>query len=720
MTDSSRKKLIIGLAVMLAGGIVLLATAIHVQAMSTAAQAGTVNWPLVEAALMLTLVEKILFGLAVAATLAAAYFAAKRLDGIITGGQGKPDWKLAFKRLAGVLAKIVTFQPVFRFRPLTSLFHALVGWGFGFYLLVNLLDVLRGYLPGFEIPSTGGNIYRLLADVLSVGVLIGMTFFLVRRFVFRPANLSTREATLLHPKARAGIRRDSAIVGGFILLHVGSRFLGESFLVAAQGHADGWQPAASAVAGLWSGWSPQALVIGQHAAFWLALGLILAFIPYFPYSKHVHLFFAPLNFLLKPERRSIGELSRLNFEDESVSQFGAAKLADLGWEQIMDAYACIMCFRCQEVCPAYGTGKVLSPAALEINKRYALNYGGMSTLPETPLTEFAISEEAIWACTSCGACVDICPVNNEPMRDILDIRRSLVLMENAFPKQLETAFRGMERTFNPWNISPAERMKWAEGLKVPTVEQNPQPDILWWVGCAPATDARAQKTAQAFAKILDAAGVNFAVLGQREQCTGDSARRAGNEYLFNELATTNVTMLNEVKPKRIVTTCPHCLHTLKNEYPAFGGNYEVIHHTQFINELIGSGRLELNPVEQGSGGAGEHITFHDPCYLGRHNKVFAEPREVLEAVQLNLTEMPRHAAKSFCCGAGGAQMWKEEEHGTQNVNKARFAEAKATGAETLAVGCPFCLTMMNDAAKADGGNVQVKDVAEIVAERLKV
>jgi len=719
MTDSSRKKLIIGLAVMLAGGIVLLATAIHVQAMSTVIQAGKVNWPLVEAALMLTLVEKILFGLAVAATLAAAYFAAKRLGGIITGGQGKPDWKLAFKRLAGVLAKIVTFQPVFRFRPLTSLFHALVGWGFGFYLLVNLLDVLRGYLPGFEIPSTGGNIYRLLADVLSVGVLIGMTFFLVRRFVFRPANLSTREATLLHPKARAGIRRDSAIVGGFILLHVGSRFLGESFLVAAQGHADGWQPAASAVAGLWSGWSPQALVIGQHAAFWLALGLILAFIPYFPYSKHVHLFFAPLNFLLKPERRSIGELSRLNFEDESVSQFGAAKLADLGWEQIMDAYACIMCFRCQEVCPAYGTGKVLSPAALEINKRYALNYGGMSTLPETPLTEFAISEEAIWACTSCGACVDICPVNNEPMRDILDIRRALVLMENAFPKQLETAFRGMERTFNPWNISPAERMKWAEGLKVPTVEQNPQPDILWWVGCAPATDARAQKTAQAFAKILDAAGVNFAVLGQREQCTGDSARRAGNEYLFNELATTNVTMLNEVKPKRIVTTCPHCLHTLKNEYPAFGGNYEVIHHTQFINELIGSGRLELNPVEQGSGGAGEHITFHDPCYLGRHNKVFAEPREVLEAVQLNLTEMPRHAAKSFCCGAGGAQMWKEEEHGTQNVNKARFAEAKATGAETLAVGCPFCLTMMNDASKADGGEVQVKDVAELVAERLK-
>ena len=675
---------------------------------------------------MLTLVEKILFGLAVVATLAAAYLAVKRLIGIITGGRGKPDWKLASKRLASVLAKIVTFQPVFRFRPLTSLFHALVGWGFGFYLLVNLLDVMHAYLPGFEIPGIVGNIYRLLADILSVGVLIGMTFFLVRRFVFRPANLSTRESTLLHPKARAGIRRDSAIVGGFILLHVGSRFVGESLTVAAAGKTDGWQPFASAVAGLWSGWSPTALVIGQHVAFWLALGLILAFIPYFPYSKHVHLFFAPLNYLLKPERRSIGELSKLDFENESVAQFGASKLADLGWEQIMDAYACIMCFRCQEVCPAYGTGKVLSPAALEINKRYMLNTVGAelisarsgrpqgSPLPETPLTEFAISEEAVWACTSCGACVDICPVNNEPMRDIFDIRRSLVLMENAFPKQLEAAFRGMERTANPWNIPGADRMKWAEGLRVPTVEQNPQPDILWWVGCAPAIDARAQKTAQAFAKILNAAGVNFAVLGQREQCTGDSARRAGNEYLFNELATANVEILNEVKPKRIVTTCPHCLHTLKNEYPAFGGNYEIIHHTQLINELIATGKLQLSvDSDQLS------VTFHDPCYLGRHNKVFAEPRQVLKEAQLYLTEMPRHADKSFCCGAGGAQMWKEEEHGTTNVNKARFAEAKATGAGTLAVGCPFCMVMLTDAAKADGGEIRVKDVAELVAERLK-
>ncbi len=621
---------------------------------------------------MLTLVEKILFALAVIASLAAAFFAVTRLIGIIISGHGKPDWKLTLNRLPVVLAKVGLFQPVFRFRLLPSLFHAFVGWGFGFYLLVNLVDVLRGYIPGFKIPAVLGNIYRLLADLLSVAVLAGMVFFLVRRFVFRPANLTARQSTLLHPKARSGIRRDSAIVGTFILLHVGARFLGESFALAAGGHADRWQPAAAVVSGLWSGWSPPALVIGQHVAFWLALGLILAFIPYFPYSKHVHLFFAPLNFLLKPQRRSIGELSRLNFEDESVTQFGASILADLGWEQLMDAYACIMCFRCQEVCPAYGTGKVLSPAALEINKRYLLNSvratrsgrpqnaGAIEKglpLPGTPLTEFAISEEAIWACTSCGACVDICPVGNEPMRDILDIRRSLVLMENAFPKQLEAAFRGMERTANPWNISSTERMKWAEGLNVATVAQNPDPEILWWVGCAPATDGRAQKTTQAFAKILNAAGVNFAVLGQHEQCTGDAARRAGNEYLFNELATANVEILNEVKPKRIVTTCPHCLHTLKNEYPAFGGNYEVIHHSQLIKELIGNGRLELNQAEEGgSGGAGVRVTFHDPCYLGRHNQIFDEPRQALAMAELNLVEMPRHAAKSFCCGAGGAQM----------------------------------------------------------------
>lgn len=664
---------------------------------------------------MLTLPERILFLIAIMASSYAAYLAAWRIIRIIQRGQGKVDWSIAKKRIGSVLYKTITFQPVFRFRFWTSLLHGFVAWGFIYYLLVNLFDVLAGFVPGFHIPGTIGNLYRLGSDLLSVAVLVGMISLIIRRFVLKPSNLTTRQDVLLQPRARSGIRRDSAIVGGFILVHVGSRFVGQSFLIAAEG-ADSWQPFALAVSNLWTGLSPMALTLGEHVCFWLALGTILAFIPYFLYSKHIHLFFAPLNFLLKPERRSIGELSKLNFDDESIEQFGATRLEDLGWEQIMDAYACIMCYRCQEVCPAYNTGKVLSPAALEINKRYFLNAEGArlakGEASQQTLLEFAITPEAVWACTACGACIDICPVGNEPMRDILDIRRSLVLMENDFPEQLTTAFRGMERSLNPWNVPPTERLKWAEGLTVPTIEENPEPDLLWWVGCAPATDARAQKTARAFAQILNSAGVNFAVLGEMEQCTGDSARRAGNEFLFNEMASANVEILNEVAPKRIVTTCPHCLHTLKNEYPAFGGHYQVIHHTQLISELLAVGKLKLNQNNKAL------ITYHDPCYLGRQNQIIVEPRQVLNHSGVNLIEMPNHAAKSFCCGAGGAQMWKEEEKGSERVSIHRFREAQATGAEILALGCPFCMVMFNDAKKDAGSEIQVLDVAEIIAQGL--
>jgi Fe-S oxidoreductase len=666
---------------------------------------------------MLTLLEKILFSLAVLASLYGAYRVGERIVRSLARGQGRPEWRLAQKRALGVLLKMISFQPVFRLRFWPSLFHGLIAWGFIYYLLVNFFDVLAGYIPGFHIPGAIGDLYRLGADLLSVGVLVGMAGMAVRRFIFKPATLTAREGVLLHPKARSGIRRDSAIVTGFIFLHIGFRFLGASFEIA-EGGRDAWQPFASALAGLWAGWGETALTVGIHLSFWLAIGAILAFVPYFLLSKHIHLFFAPLNFLLKPERRSIGELSKLNFDDESIEQFGALKLEDLGWEQLMDAYACIMCYRCQEVCPAYHTGKMLSPAALEINKRYFLNAeGGRMAKGEPssqPLLEFAIPAEAVWACTACGACVDICPVGNEPMRDILDIRRALVLMENDFPDQLQTAFRGMERTMNPWNLPPAERMKWAAGLDVPTIDQNAEPEILWWVGCAPATDARAQKTARAFAQILKAGGVNYAVLGQMEQCSGDSARRAGNEFLFNEMAAANVEMLNDVAPRRIVTTCPHCLHTLKNEYPAFGGSYTVIHHTELINELVGAGRLKLK-----AGSSQAQLAFHDPCYLGRHNDIVDAPRQALKSVQGGLTELPRSGKKSFCCGAGGAQMWKEEENGAARVNETRFEEAAQAGVQTLAVGCPFCMVMLNDAKNAASSEMQVLDVAEIVAAALE-
>ena len=678
---------------------------------------------------MLTSLEKILFAAAVLLSLYYTGLGVRRIIRIIARGQGRPNWKLVAKKAGDALVKFLTFKTVFRFRLWPSIFHALIGWGFISFLLVNLADLTYAYTGFRLLDSTGwfGDDYRLLADVANMAILVGIVAMAVRRFILRPANLTTRATTLLNPAARGGILRDSAIVAGFILIHNSARLLGESFFLAIprvgaasliDGPLDPWQPFASALGRIWLplGLSAASMQVLEHAMFWISLGAVVAFLPYFPYSKHIHLFFAPLNFMFKPERRSIGELSYINLDDQTIEQFGAARMEQLGYEQIMDSFACIQCFRCQEVCPAYNTGKILSPAALEINKRYYLNQEGAqfaAGAPSKPLIDI-IPEEAVWACTSCGACVDICPVGNEPMRDILDIRRNLSLMESSFPRQLETAFKGMERNANPWNVSQADRMQWAEGLSVPTIEQNPQPEILWWVGCAAATDPRAQKTAQAFARILNAAGVNFAVLGRNESCTGDPARRAGREDIFFGLATQNVAVLNEVSPQRIVTTCPHCLHTIKNEYPAFGGNYQVIHHTQLINELVGAGKIKLQVTADEL-----RVTYHDPCYLGRHNGIFDAPREDLQQAGLVTVEMPRHAAKSFCCGAGGAQVWKEEEKGVTSVNKTRYAEAKATGAVTLAVGCPFCMMMLTDAAKSDASSMQVLDVAEIVAKRLK-
>jgi len=660
---------------------------------------------------MLTLVEKIIFALVIIVSFYLTYQGTMRIINQISSGQGQVNWALLPKRMSDLIVKTVFFQPVFRLRLVPSLLHAFIGWGFFTYLLINLSDLIYGYTRFKILYNMGwfGDVYRLLADFMGVAIMVGMLSLSFRRYVLKPPTLSTRDTTLLNPKARTGILRDSAIVTATFFTHNFMRMLEESFYLAGTGQTDGWQPIISTVSGFWSGWDASAIHLGEHVAWWISIGVVFAFLPYFAYSKHIHLFIAPLNFGLKPERKSIGQLSYVNLDDQSIEQFGAAKMSDLGWEQIMDSYACIQCFRCQEVCPAYNTGKVLSPAALEVNKRYHLKEG----TTDVPMLDL-ITEEAVWACTACGACVDICPVGNEPMRDILDIRRNLSMMESNFPKQLENAFKGMERNANPWNVSQADRMKWAEGLNVPTIEQNAEPEILWWVGCAPATDARAQKTAQAFAKILTAAGVNYAVLGKNEACNGDSARRAGREDIFFGLASQNVEILNEVAPKRIVTTCPHCLHTIKNEYPAFGGNYTVIHHTQLINELVGAGKISMN-----IDGDTMKVTFHDPCYLGRHNKIFDAPRADLNSAGIEVIEMPRNSAKSFCCGAGGAQMWKEEENGTMRVNTARFHEAKGTGADTVAVGCPFCLSMLTDASRADGGDIQVKDIAEIVAERIR-
>jgi len=666
---------------------------------------------------MLTPVEKILFILLAAASLYLAQRYFRQAARIIQRGTGALVFDHLPRRVWRALEVTITQRTVFSARPATSLMHGFVVWGFLFYFLANVGDLIEGF---FDVTFLGtgwiGDLYRLAGDILSVLILVGMAYFLIRRFVAKAPALAIRENVLVHPRARAGVQRDSLIVGLFIVTHVGARFLGETFWVALNG-SDRWQPVANALSGVWSGLDHSALEVGEHAMWWLALGTILAFIPYFPYSKHAHLFMGPANYLTRPDRVSLGALEPLDFEDEDQEQFGAARLEHLSKTQIFDAFACIMFKRCQEVCPAYITGKELSPSALEINKRYEIraHMAALAAGEPSPhlLTDFMLSHSALWGCTTCGACVEICPVGNEPMIDIVDVRRDQVLVQGSFPDELQGAFRGMENNGNPWQIG-SSRMEWANGLEVPTVEDNPDFEVLFWVGCAGAFDPGGQKIARAFVQILHAAKVNFAVLGESESCTGDSARRAGNEYLFYEMAQANIATLNGVGARRIVATCPHCFHTLGKEYPTFGGQYEVVHHSQFIDELLRAGRLPLAARDT------LNVTFHDPCYLGRHNGVYDAPRHALGAVGVAITEMPRSRSRSLCCGAGGGQFWKEEEPGQGKISAARYAEAAAVGAESVVVGCPFCLRMLSDAsqdAQATGGPA-VRDIAEVVASRL--
>jgi len=673
---------------------------------------------------MLTDVEKMLFILLALFSVGASYAGFKEMFRIIDRGQGELRFDGIIRRAISALAVYLTQRTTLKTRPLTSLLHWGVVLGFTYYFLINALDLLIGFLPGFERQLRGlesvYDAYRFLGDLLSIVVLIGIIYFILRRFALpNRTALRFHDNVLLHPKVRSGgITVDSMIVAAFILLHVGARFLGESVAVAQHGD-DLFMPFATAMAAIWSGLNADALELMRHLCWWIALGGIFLFLPYFPQSKHAHLFMAPLNFMTRPQRHSLGALEPLDFEDDDIEQFGAGRLEDLHKTHILDGFACIMCNRCQDVCPAYVTGKELSPSALEVNKRFLIkdHWDELASGAESEWTLAGglLSESALWACTSCGACIDICPVGNEPMFDILDIRRDAVLMQSEFPSELQGAFNGMERQGNPWQIAEP-RGNWTTGLDfpVPTVEENPDFELLYWTGCAVSYDPRAQKTARALVKLLHAARVNFAILGDDESCTGDVARRAGNEYLYYELASANVEALNALNPRRIVVTCPHCLHNIGKEYEAFGGQFEVLHHSELIAELSAAGRLPrgANPAQW------SNVTFHDPCYLGRHNNVVDAPRNALKEHGLPLVEMARNRKNSFCCGAGGAQFWKEEEPGERKVSSERYQEAASTGAETLAVGCPFCLRMFEDARAESGGGPQVADIAEIIADGL--
>lgn len=663
---------------------------------------------------MLTTLEKILFLLFLAASF---YYGGRRFYDVYRSiARGKPDGRFDQlpRRVIDAVVNVVLQRSVFRTRPLVSFFHALVFYGFAFYFLVNLVDVIEGYVA-LHTRSGLWNAFNLTADVLTAAVLIGIISLVIRRFFVRPKDFDFPANVPVREGVRKGIRRDSAIVSAFILFHVGSRLMYKASQLALEGQ-DPWQPVSTAFAALFSGMTPGALEIFHHFFWWGALGSILAFIPYFPRTKHIHLFMAPINLAL--QKKNPGVLQPMDFENEEV--FGASKLEEFAWPRLMDAYSCIMCNRCQDVCPATNTGKALSPAAILINERFELNdlFPKFAAGAESPraLLDFALNEEAAWACTTCNACIEVCPVGNEQMLHIIDVRRERVLSAAEFPNGLKNTFNQMEKAGNPWGIAAEERLVWAKDLPfpVPTVDQNPDPEVLYWVGCAVSFDPRAQKIARNMAEILHSAGLNWAVLGKNEKCTGDTARRTGNEYLFAQMADENVAALDAVNARVVVTTCPHCFHTIGNEYPQFGGNYVVRHHTEFISELIRNGKLKIEPNSTTA------VTYHDPCYLGRHNGIFEQPRSLIEMTGANLIEPERTRNNSFCCGAGGGQFWKDEERGKERVSTNRFRELKQTGAQTVATGCPFCLRMLTEeTAKEDGSGPEVFDIAELVTKRIR-
>ena len=576
-------------------------------------------------------------------------------------------------------------------------------------------------IPGFHFfpNSFIGDLYRFFVDVFTMVVLLGVLLLLIRRFISKDQKLITNEPVLLSDAAKKGIKIDSLLVGTFIILHVGFRLIGASFEVALNGQ-DWSQPGATLLSYSWVGLSTDSLIFGEHLGWWMALGLILGFLPYFPYSKHAHLFMGPLNYMAKVDRRSLSTLEIMDLEDETTEQFGAGKLEHLPQKELLDGYACIMCNRCQDACPAYYTGKELSPSALEINKRYYLNENlkefseGADSLEG--LSKWMLSEEAAWSCTTCGFCIEVCPVGNEPMVDILRMRQDLVLMESNFPREAMETFDKIENYGNPWGMSPNDREKWTEGMEVPKMREKGSAEYLYWAGCSGAYDDRGKDISRSVAKIMNESGVDYAILGNEETCTGDSARRIGNEYLFQMQAAQNMENFDKYGVKKIVTQCPHCLTTLKNDYGEIGAELEVVHHSEFIADLIKEGKISPEKSLE------EDITFHDACYVGRHHGEYDAPRDVLQSVMgedAKLVEMPRNKKESFCCGAGGGNMWYDIDKG-KRINVERFEEAIDTGVKKVATSCNFCMIMMEDARKVTGQDekMEVYDISELVAQRL--
>ena len=648
--------------------------------------------------------------LVVAVAVAGALFGRRALFLTRLVRAGKPTSRVSdLPARAQNEATIVLGQRKLLQRVGPGLMHAFIFWGFlalfptifmASAAIVDRESWLPERSPLLWLEEQGW--YAFVVDLFAVLVLVGVaTAFWIRK-VQRPRRFEGShlgEADLI-------LALIVGIVTSLLLWHATLIALGLNPWPAD------WSPVSDALSNLFGdGTTTEAL---ERVFVWAHVLIILGFLTYLPHSKHLHIATAALNVFFA-RTRARGRLEPLDFEaeDEAAMRFGAGTAAELTWKQMLDAMSCTECGRCQDACPAFATGKALSPKLLVMGIRDQLFADGPAVLSGgdlSPLVPTAVTDEVVWDCVTCGACVEVCPVSIEHVDHIVDLRRSLVMVDSNPPTDLETMLRDVERNGNPWGKPQTERASWTDGLDVRVLEpDDPAPEILYWVGCAASFDERARTAAISTTKLLLAAGLDVAILGPRESCTGDPARRAGNEYVFQSYAQANVETLNEAGVTKIVASCPHCFNTIGNEYPDFGGRYEVVHHSELLAELVREGRL--------SPAAGsETITYHDSCYLARHNDVLAAPRELVGRIGRPL-EMARAGKQTFCCGAGGAHMWMEER-GTQ-INEERAREAAATGAETLAVACPFCTVMLDDGVRQTGGDLRVADVSTLLLENIE-